>query len=200
MAPLGMRPLPVPWLWLSLVVPSPESPGVGPWACAGMVETESGSTWCTPGSGVGVGAPSGGVDGVGSGPRWSGIDAPWPGLGVSAPSGRLGAAPSGVVSGVGDVLTSGVVPVLPPGEGSEDRDGSLPGGVLGAASGVLSGRAWSGVLSGAGPPSMSGVEADGVDESGPEFVAEPGEESGEEPGVDESGPDESGVEVSPPDG
>lgn len=30
MAPLGMRPLPVPWLWLSLLVPSPESPGVGP--------------------------------------------------------------------------------------------------------------------------------------------------------------------------
>ncbi|MFF4699117.1 hypothetical protein [Streptomyces chattanoogensis] len=49
-------------------------------------------------------------------------------------------------------------------------EGSLPGVVLGGASGVLSGRAESGVVSGAGPPSTSGLVVvdgvGGVDESG----------------------------------
>jgi hypothetical protein len=46
MAPLGMEPRPPAWFWLSLVVPSLlvpslESPGTGPWAGAGMALTES---------------------------------------------------------------------------------------------------------------------------------------------------------------
>ncbi|GAB7030097.1 hypothetical protein JCM4914_15580 [Streptomyces platensis subsp. malvinus] len=56
-------------------------------------------------------------------------------------------------------------------------DGSLPGAVVGGASGVRSGRVESGVVSGAGPLSTSGlVVVDGVDESG------------DASGVDESSP------------
>ncbi|KPC64496.1 hypothetical protein ADL29_11435 [Streptomyces chattanoogensis] len=190
MAPLGMEPRPPAWFWLSWLLPSWESSGMGPWAGAGMVVTGSRSTWCMPGSGrelsgAGAGAASGrsvsgGDDGMGAGSalRGSGIDAPCSGVWTSTPSGRLGRALSGVVSGAGEPSASGVVPGPSMGEELEGMEGSLPGAVLGGASGVLSGRAESGVVSGAGPPSTSGlVVVDGVDGV---------DESGDASGVDES--------------
>lgn len=196
MAPLGIAPRPVPWFWLSSLLPSEEAPGVGLSAAAGMVVTESRSTCCAPGSGLelsgagaGAGVGVGAGSGVGSLPRWSGIDcsgidAPWPGA-----------------------------------------DGSLPGPGLGGFSGEPSGRAESGVDvsgvevsgvdvsgTGVGPPSMFDPVVPGeVDVSGEELAVDGSadgasgvdalgvEESGVvEPGVDVSGVDVSGVGESVP--